>query len=100
MTICACAMPCRSCPPPSTVRQASEIATARQSLQTSDPGRPLANSAAGRVIGGDLERADGRGIGDDSGVHGGVRGRARPARIGPAGVLMKVLDQKVDEAAD
>src|SRR5262249_1493416 len=36
------------CPPPSTVRQASEIATARQSPQKGDRGRRFVNDAARR----------------------------------------------------
>src|SRR5262249_49997204 len=53
----------------------------------------------GDVIG-DPERAYGRCICDDGSARGRLRGRVRPAGIGAAGILVKVLDQKVDEAAD
>ncbi len=54
----------------------------------------------GEVIGGDPKRADGRCICDDGSASGRLRGQARPAGIGAAGILVKVLDQKGDEAAD
>src|SRR5262249_20032404 len=100
MVICACAMARSPCPPPSTVRQASEIVTARQSPQKGDGGRRSANEA-GRAtsIGGDPKRGDRRRLSDEGSAYGRLTGRARAAGIGPAGILVKVLDQKVDEAA-
>jgi hypothetical protein len=67
------------CPPLPTVRQASEIAKARQSPQKGDPGRPFANDAARGVIGGGLKRADRRRIFDDSNARGRPRSQARTA---------------------
>src|SRR5262249_60606617 len=53
----------------------------------------------GNLIGGDPKRGDGRRIFDDGSAYGRLSGRARAGGIGPAGILVKVLDQKVDEAA-
>src|SRR5262249_9951316 len=53
----------------------------------------------GNLIGGGPKRRDGRRIFDDGSAYGRLSGRARAAGIGPAGILVKVLDQKVDEAA-
>src|SRR5215831_4700130 len=100
MTICACAMPCSSC---RRLRRSGKLAKSRprgkafkQAITTVRSLIVPPGDVLGDILGGDLGRADGRGICDHSSVH----GRAGPARIGPAGVLMKVLDQKVDEAAD
>src|SRR5262249_50852490 len=53
----------------------------------------------GDVVGGDLKPTDGRCIRDDGNTQGRLRGEGGPAWIGPAGILVKVLDQQVDEAA-
>src|SRR5262249_30350263 len=51
------------------------------------------------LIGGDPKRGDGRRIFHDGSGFGRLSGRWRAEGIGPAWILMKVLDQKVDEAA-
>src|SRR5215510_15493954 len=99
MVICACAM-VRS--PARRLRRSGKLAKSRRRGKARKKAIAVAGSLMmlrGDVIG-DPERAYGRCICDDGSARGSLRGQARPAGIGAAGILVKVLDQEVDEAAD